>query len=306
MSRPGSAAAQALPLDDLAKTLIHPLPPVFPFGWAVAHGWDRWGPWQAFEFAGQRQRLRWLPPGSFLMGSPDDEHSRSDNEKQHPVRLSQGLWLADTAVTQALWAAVLGGDQPAYFKGDTQCPVEQVSWNDVVGRFLPALNAAMPGLAARLPTEAEWEYGCREAGHATGPFSFGSHINPDQVNYNFRSYRPKQAVTYRERTVPVGSLPANASGLFEMHGNVLEWCADVYRAAYPQELGEDPCVGAEGAFSGRVFRGGSWTYDMRKCRSASRFVNQPDFRDYVIGFRLARGPLPEATAAGGAAPRRDR
>ena len=97
---------------------ITPLPPVFPFAWAVAHGHDRYGLWQAFEVAGIRQRLRWLPPGKFMMGSPGEEPERSDNETQHAVELTQGFWMADTAVTQALWLAVLGGDNPARFKDD--------------------------------------------------------------------------------------------------------------------------------------------------------------------------------------------
>ena len=125
------------------------LPPAFPFAWAVAHGQDGFGLWQTFALNGVRQRLRWVPPGTFIMGSPDTEHLREDDETQHVVRLTHGFWLADTVCPQALWQAVMGRN-PAKFKDDPQNPVEQVSWDDVVNKFLPAANALLPGLGLRL------------------------------------------------------------------------------------------------------------------------------------------------------------
>ena len=108
------------------------LPPRFPFDWACDWSEDRFGPWVAFRFQGVRQCLRWVPPGRFSMGSPETEPERLDNERQHWVTLTRGLWLADTACTQALWEAVMSGDKPSYFKGPER-PVEQVSWEDVQG-----------------------------------------------------------------------------------------------------------------------------------------------------------------------------
>jgi formylglycine-generating enzyme required for sulfatase activity len=118
------------------------LPSLFPEPWASGWGQDRYGLWQSFTLDGVTQVLRWIPPGAFLMGSPDDEPGRSTekewDETRHQVRLSRGYWLADSACTQALWRAVLD-ETPSRFEGDER-PVEQVSWEDVTGRFLPSLN----------------------------------------------------------------------------------------------------------------------------------------------------------------------
>ncbi|MER2517239.1 MAG: formylglycine-generating enzyme family protein, partial [Candidatus Accumulibacter phosphatis] len=172
-----------------------------------------------------RQRCRWIEAGHFRMGSPADEPAHLENEAQHEVTLSRGFWLADTACTQALWQAVTGAN-PSEFQDDVRNPVENVSWRDVQA-FLSELNRRMPGLQARLPSEAEWEYACRAG--TTTPFSFGDDISPEQVNYNGDSpYAGGEKGLNREKTVPVGSLPANPWGLYEMHGNVWEWCADWY------------------------------------------------------------------------------
>ena len=186
--------------------------------WAARHGLDAFGRWAEIEVDGVVQRLRWLPPVEFRMGSPEDEPERRDNETGHPVVLTRGLWLADTACTQALWQAVVG-ETPSGFKG-AERPVERVSWEDVVERFLPALNARLPGLEARLPSEAEWEYGCR-AGTET-PFAFGATITTGQVNFDGNyPYAGAPKGEYREQTVEVKALPANAWGLYQMHGCLL-------------------------------------------------------------------------------------
>ena len=158
----------------------HSLPPVMPFRWACAYGEDRTGLWQAFEVAGVRQVMRWIPPGEFQMGSPWADKQGGKNERQHRVVLTEGYWLADTTCTQALWIAVMGAN-PSQFVDDQQNPVEQVSWLDINDEFLPKLNAPAPGLQLELPTEVQWEYACR-AGTAT-TFSFGEQITTDQVNY---------------------------------------------------------------------------------------------------------------------------
>ncbi|HMY99631.1 MAG TPA: formylglycine-generating enzyme family protein [Burkholderiaceae bacterium] len=273
--------------------------------WAVRNGVDEYGYWAEFEIPGRSgpvtQRLRWIPPGEFWMGSPESEAERRDDETLHRVVLSQGFWLADTACTQALWEAVLG-ENPSHFKGDPANPVEQVSWNDIHEKFLPALNRLVPGLEAVLPSEAQWEYACR-AGTQT-PFWFGEQITPEQVNYDGNyPYANGKKGEYREKTVPVKSLPANGWGLYEMHGNVYEWCEDVL-GEYPKEAVVDP-IGPQDGVEGRlrVLRGGSWLLNGRYCRSAYRNAVLPGVRNLDFGFRLARGlgvPQPAGQGAGGA------
>ena len=271
------------------RARLVPLPPVLPFAWATAYGEDRCGLWQAFEVAGVRQMLRWIPPGRFLMGSPESEAGRWNDERQHAVTLTRGFWLGETACTQALWRAVTG-DNPSEFKGDDEAPVEQVSWDDVMERFLPALNGKLQGLEAALPSEAQWEYACR-AGTDT-PFWFGSQIDSEQVNFDGNHPMPGgRESAYRKRTVGVKALPANGWGLYQMHGNVWEWCTDRQRAYSEGEaidpMGEAPSSGP----AGRVLRGGSWISVARLCRSAYRRAREPSYRYHGIGFRLVRGPF---------------
>jgi len=236
-------------------------------------------------YRGVRQAFRWLPPGRFLMGSPEDEHNRLDNELQHEVILTRGFWLAETACTQALWQSVTGKN-PSHFKGERR-PVEQVSWNDVQD-FIARLNGAVPGLEVRLPTEAEWEYACRAG--TTTPFSFGEDITPEQVNYDGDyPYRSGKKGRSRGETVEVASLPANPWGLYEMHGNVWEWCQDWY-GVYPEGSVADPTGPDPGGR--RVLRGGSWIDFGRDARSAYRDHSEPGLRRGSLGFRLALGPEP--------------
>ena len=274
------------------------LPPLFPEAWASGWGQDRFGLWQSFTVGDATQMLRWIPLGDFLMGSPKDAREREsfgNDETQHTVILTRGFWLADTACTQALWRAVLD-ESPSRFKGD-DLPVDEVSWTDIVERFLPALNEAVPGLEAALPTEAQWEYACRAG--TTTPFSFGANISPEQVNYNSNyPYADGKKGLYREKTVPVKALPANAWGLYQMHGNVWEWCAD-WLDEYPEGTLVDPVGPADGRE--RVLRGGGWrSYGGGwNCRSAFRYGFEPGNRSGYYGFRLARG-LPPAGLAGSA------
>ncbi|WP_338416772.1 formylglycine-generating enzyme family protein [uncultured Sphaerotilus sp.] len=263
--------------------------------WATRRGSDEFGNWAEFTLRGRRgpvtQRLRWIPPGEFLMGSPESEKERSTNgdytEIQHAVLLTQGYWLADTACTQELWEAVMD-ENPSRFKDDPQNPVEQVSWDDITQKFLPRLNKLVPGLNLTLPTEAQWEYACRAG--TTTVFSFGDQITPEQVNYNGNHpYADGKKGEYRNKTVPVKELPANQWGLHQMHGNVWEWCMDEF-AAYPEGTVIDPVIHQDKIESWqRVLRGGSWFYYGRYCRSAYRFALVPDNRGRNFGFRLARG-----------------
>jgi formylglycine-generating enzyme required for sulfatase activity len=167
--------------------------------------------------------LRWISPGRFLMGSPESEAKRFDDEgPQHWVTITRGFWLFDTACTQALWTAVMPKN-PSHFRESRLLPVDSISWSDCVA-FLERINGLVAGLDLRLPTEAEWEYACR-AGTET-PFSFGETITSEQVNSNGGfPYRGGPGGQYRKKTVPVASFPPNPWGLYEMHGNLWEWCA---------------------------------------------------------------------------------
>ncbi len=250
--------------------------------WAKESGNDQFGCWAVLGLDDLRQVFRWIPAGRFLMGSPESATERCDNEMLHHVTLSRGFWLADTATTQAFWQAVMGWN-PSQFQDDPRNPVESVSWLDVMA-FIDELNRRVPGLLARLPSEAEWEYACR-AGTTTS-FSFGDNITLDQVNCNLNyPYAGVRKERSRERTVPVGSLPANPWGLYEMHGNTNEWCADWYAKyqARPQTDPHGPPFGKE-----RVLRGGSCWDPVGCARSASRSRNVPtDNLYHVVGFRLA-------------------
>ncbi len=268
-------------------------PPEFPPPWASAWGDDPFGLWAEWQIADQVQRMRWIAPGEFMMGSPADEPERDRDEgPAHRVRLTQGFWLADTACTQAMWAAVMDGANPSHFTGDGRRPVENVSWDDVAS-FVQRLakRLALPDDEPGLTTEAEWEYACRAGTESA--FSFGDHITPGQVNYD--GNHPFDAAPkglYRETTVPVASLPANAWGLYEMHGNVWEWCADDLRDysddAKPGEVAQDPTGPQEnGPEARRAVRGGAWFSPARNCRSAGRDARRRGDRFGNLGFRLA-------------------
>lgn len=251
--------------------------------WASAWGQDACGLFADLTVKHITQRFRWIFPGSFLMGSPENEAERYSDETLHPVTLTQGFWLADTACTQALWQAVMYNN-PSHFNGDPALPVESVSWLDVQ-RFIERLNGLSPDLQAKLPSEAQWEYACR-AGTQT-PFAFGDNITSELVNYDGNYPYPGGGKRlYRGRTVPVKTLPPNPWGLYEMHGNVWEWCADWY-GDYPREAVIDPVGPDQGDH--RVVRGGSWLNNAVITRSANRYRFVPDYRDYTVGFRLTLG-----------------
>ena len=229
------------------------------------------------------QVFRWIAPGRFRMGSTADEVERGNAEVPHEVTLSQGYWIADTACTQAFWLAVWPVN-PSHFQENGRNPVENVAWHDAQ-RFIAELNRRLPGLDARLPTEAEWEYACRAG--TTTPFSFGKQITPEQVNYHgdYPCVGGEKGL-YRQRTAPVGTLPPNPWGLYEMHGNVWEWCADWY-AEYPPEPQVDPSGPAFGRM--RVLRGGTWSDPARYARSATRSRIEPAYRPRSTGFRIVLG-----------------
>jgi formylglycine-generating enzyme required for sulfatase activity len=247
--------------------------------WASDAGRDDYGRWAEFTVGGVQQRLRWIAPGEFLMGSPASEVGRSNDEgPQHRVRLTRGFWLADTVCTQALWLAVVGGKNPAKFADDPLNPVEQVSHEDAE-RFLETLRGRLGGAAAALPTEAEWEYACR-AGTGTA-YSWGNQADDTRANFS----------TKLGKTTPVKRYPPNPWGLYDMHGNVWEWCADDWRTYADTSGGQaviDPVVPQKpGPEARRALRGGSWFGDAGGARSAYRFHNRRGFRNLFLGFRLA-------------------
>jgi formylglycine-generating enzyme required for sulfatase activity len=252
--------------------------------WKPPFGKDEYGIYADLTINKVSQRFRWIEAGWFLMGSPSGEPKRNRDEQQHQVTFTQGYWLADTACTQALWLATMGGENPAYFKEDLNNPVEQVSWDDVQD-FLNKLNQLIPDLNARLPTEAEWEYACR-AGKIM-PFSFGDNITPEQVNYDGNNpYNNGEKGLYRKKIVAVKSLPPNDWGLYEMHGNVWEWCQDRYG-----DYSSEPVTNPTGVIEGTscVLRGGSWDGSARRTRSANRNLITPNNRNRDFGFRFALG-----------------
>jgi sulfatase modifying factor 1 len=228
---------------------------------------------------GVDMELVWIEPGTFTMGSPSSEESRQDDEAQHRVTLTKGFWMGKYEVTQEQWQQVMGSN-PSNFKG-AKNPVEQVSWDDCQ-EFLRKLNGKGVEGDVRLPTEAEWEYACRAG--TTTVFHYGDDLDASIANFsgNYPYGRGKKG-EYRKKTVTVGTFKPNAFGLYDMHGNVWEWCQDWYDN-YPSGIATDPTGPSSG--SRRVLRGGAW-YDLaRRCRSARRLWFVPTFRRYDLGFRV--------------------
>jgi len=233
-----------------------------------------------------------IPPGTFRMGSPPDEMDRMDWEgPQTAVTISRGFWMGKCEVTQGEYLAVMGSN-PSNFTGDTNRPVEQVSWNDVTA-YCAALSererlAGRIGTNSeyRLPTEAEWEYACR--GWTSTRFSYGD--DPGYTNLtNYAWYDGNSGLT----THPVGQKLANPWGLYDMHGNVWEWCQDWFSDRLPGGIAVDPR--GPGTGSRRVIRGGCWHFWLdwaiaRYCRSASRILYVPGLRLIFFGFRVVLAP----------------
>jgi formylglycine-generating enzyme required for sulfatase activity len=256
--------------------------------WADVMGRDEYGLFVEFVVKEVRQRMRWLPPGKFMMGSPVNEQGRFDDEILHEVILTEGFWLADTTCTQELWKTVMGGNPSPLPRGG-RFPVEGVSWEDC-REFFYKINSVVSELNLRLPTEAEWEYACRAG--TTTPFSFGEVINTEEVNYGGQFVSIAEIVEkhgrysrYRGETVQVGSLPINPWGLYEMHGNVSEWCSD-WLGDYKKEIVVNPTGADEVGI--RALRGGAWSALGRFVRSASRGRKALHDRFSFQGFRFAR------------------
>jgi formylglycine-generating enzyme required for sulfatase activity len=229
-----------------------------------------------------------VPPGHFRMGSPVWEKDRFDNETQHEVELTQPFYLGKFEVTQAQYKAVTG-QNPSHFKGVT-LPVEQVSWEEA-SAFAKELsgNRGLKHLY-RLPTEAEWEYACRGGRPSSQPFGIGDGRSLSSTQANFNGDLPYGGAAqgpHLAKTTPVGQYAANALGLYDMHGNIWEWCADWF-GDYPSGKVTDPSGPSGG--TARVARGGGWYFHAGVCRAAHRGSRAPGGRSDRLGFRLARVP----------------
>lgn len=257
----------------------------------------------------------YIPAGSFIMGSASYERDLFEDEKEHRVELTRGFYIQKTEVTQGQWKAVMS-DNPSVFNscGDA-CPVENVSWNDVQ-EFIKRLNTMEGGTKYRLPTEAEWEYVCKLGGEK-GPltdmvvlcdiigiikkgikivtfdlFSTGNCLNTDHANYNgnYPLSGCEQGL-FQEKTMTVGGFPPNKLGVYDLHGNVNEWCQDnygdygVYRT-FPIYRKVDPAGPVHGKY--KVYRGGSWLSSAIYCRTAFRGKEVPDYKNGTMGFRLVK------------------
>jgi len=236
-----------------------------------------------------------IPAGSFLMGAPEEEAKSNDYERpQHEVSL-QGFCMGAYPITQAQWRSVASmpkikrdiKEDPSSFEGNN-LPVENVSWLEAV-EFCDRLSVHT-GKKYRLPSEAEWEYGCRAG--TTTPFHFGETITPEIVNYdgNKRNGEAPKG-EYRKKTTPVGQFPANRFGLHDMHGNVWEWCADDWHDSYKNALNDgrawiDNDNRSQSEEGRKLLRGGSWFNHAEYCQSAYRDGSDARPQHYDIGFRV--------------------
>ena len=235
---------------------------------------------------GAKLELVWIPAGKFMMGSPVSEKDRVGNEApQHEVTIGKGFWMSKCEITQAQWEKMPPGKNPSAVKNPDN-PVEMVSYEDCCA-FVGELNNRIRGteyhMEFRLPTEAQWEYACR-AGTITA-FNCGDSLEASQANFdgNFPGGKGAKG-EYRDKPLAVGQFAPNAWGLYDMHGNVAEWCLDYGYGVYSREPVRDP----EGPNIGsvRVVRGGAWHSPASFCRSAFRNYNSSTARMPFLGLRV--------------------
>ena len=233
----------------------------------------------------------YIPPGEFMMGS---ENREKDERPVHRVTISQAFYIGRYEVTQAQWQAAMG-DNPSHFKNcGGNCPLEDVSWDDAQN-FINKLNESNDGFRYRLPTEAEWEYACRAG--TTGDYagdldsmawygnnSGNGYIDAESILKNDQENYKKRIVDNGNRTHQVGTKQANGFGLYDMHGNVWEWCEDWYHASYDGAPNDGSAWLSGGEQKYRVLRGGSWGSNASFLRSASRYLSTPGYRYYYDGY----------------------
>lgn len=277
-------------------------------GWAHSHGRDGGGVWIRLVVDEASTRMRYCPPGTFRMGSPPTEEQRAAHEQLHTVTLSHGFWIQEDECPQAFFAAVTRRN-PSRFRGD-DLPIEQVTLAEAEDFCAALLERGIP---AQLPTQAQWEYACRAGGatpYAQGDAPTGSWVARGELLALWQQSDPLAAVPAAQqfcathdddptlRTRPVGRPPANALGLYDLPGNVGEWCVDRWDGQQAYSVGDerDP-VGADGDLV--VVRGGSWFHPPALARSAARMAVAPDTRQPWLGFRFVvpadNGVLPPIT-----------
>ena len=235
---------------------------------------------------GVEYAFRWCPPGSFQMGSASPD-AAADEKPVHQVRLTSGFWMMETEVTQKMYKEVIG-DNPSRFSGfgKSNHPVEKVSWDDA-NRFCKKLSQQI-GFAVRLPTEAEWEYACRAG--SDNKFYWGDNESEKVVSQYCWYIKNSKSSTH-----PVAQKKPNDFGLYDMSGNVYEWCSDWYDGSfYGTSLATTNLEGPESG-SNRVCRGGSWHHGPGDCRSANRLRNEPGNRNDSLGFRVVLLPVPSSS-----------
>lgn len=286
--------------------------------WATAIGRDHHGLWVDIDVWGVSFRMRWIPPGRFLMGSPDSEPGRWDDEgPQHEVVISRGFWLGETTVTQALWTIVMGAN-PSTLQ-DPARPVETVSWTDSQD-FITRLRQLIEDddELFRLPTEAEWEYACR-AGTTTATYAGDFELKAEHdapildtiawhrgnngldpnLEADLNSLRlSQQSELTRAGTQPVRLKRPNQWGLYDMLGNVLEWCLDTRRSYVNEGTAVVDPVSVDNSGDPRINRGGGWIVATKSMRAAFRNTDLPMSQKHDLGFRLVRGQGYEALEAG--------
>jgi len=229
-------------------------------------------------------RFRYCPPGTFLMGSPTGRPNfLNDNVPQHAVTFTQGFWMGETEVTQAQYRAVMGVNPSKFAGSGPEAPVDSVNWLDARA-FMEKLSVREANFSYRLPTEAEWEYACRAG--STSVFNTGDRITTAQANFDGRyPYGGGAKGVFRRSTTAVRTFPANAWGIFDMHGNVWEWCEDPWHPSYVAA----PADGSGwqgGDLSHRVLRGGSWFSYGKDLASAFRGKGASTARSKLYGFRV--------------------
>lgn len=226
----------------------------------------------------------WCPAGSFLMGRSSSSELDSDasEDPQHLVTFAAGFWMGKYEVTQAQWVAVTGSN-PSYITGNLQCPVEQVSWTKINSAFLPAVNT-YTGKTFRLPSEAEWEYACRAG--TSDRFYWGDDTTYTQID-TYAWYIENSGYTTHAVGTAGGTGHPNAWGLYDMSGNVWEWCQDWYHGGY-SGAPSDGSAWVSPAGTDRVIRGGGWDYSGNTCRSACHNAILASYSNGGIGFRVAR------------------
>jgi formylglycine-generating enzyme required for sulfatase activity len=256
-------------LDDSTQSPSPPVPPTTP---AIESITNTIG-----------MTLNKIPAGTFMMGSPEGETGRKDDEPQHKVTISKPFYMQTTEVTQEQWTAVMGTEPwkgKPYVKEGPNNAATYVSWNDA-DAYCKTLSEK-EGKTYRLPTEAEWEYACRAGTQTTWNFGDDEKVLGDYAWYRGNAYDIGEQYAHQ-----VGLKKPNAFGLYDTHGNVWEWCHDYYEEDYYQQSPTNDPQGPESGFS-RVLRGGSWDYSTRNSRSSFRNWYPTGNRNYDYGFRLVR------------------